>query len=332
MLLSKIKAEPGRFQFREGEYSEETVCGIIAEGMDVSKFDPIPVIGGDGGKFIVAGDGHSRLEAIRRLEKAGRLPQCWRSKQGGGKVGWDIPVRRVTSAEAKRLAWTANLNRTPFTPSEQARVFKAMVDDGLSIDEIAKIVHSNPCRVVATLKLNGLCRDIRMMIGKSAEAGGIDEATARVLAVGFERYGIAPDRQQQLWHSCLKDSTLNFQSAAAFLRLIGAKMGERSEERMLFEIPVNAGTVVAEAKARSSAARTAKKGLGLLLAAADAGGLDELPELKQWLVQNGERARGRLTEQLTQDAEALAGIVFHGRKHSRPRTGECQPSQVSAVG
>ena len=98
MLLSKIIVDPARFQFRETPFSERSVNAILAEGFQLSN-DPIPVIPSTRGKVIVAGDGHSRLEAIRRLALDSRLPKTW--KRGNE---CDIPVRQVSCYEARDLA------------------------------------------------------------------------------------------------------------------------------------------------------------------------------------------------------------------------------------
>lgn len=277
MLLSKIIARPDRFQFRETPFSEKTVAAIVSEGIDLAKFDALPLIKA-GRSYCVGGDGHSRLEAIRQLAKSNRLPKAWRRKGD-----WEIPARTVTEAEARTLAWTANLSRDDFSPCEEARVFQSMLDAGKTLEQVAALAHRCQVHVTRLLSLNSLCRDIRAAVGASAAAGGIDVLTAQVLATGFARYGVELSQQQQLWHCVLKHAMLNFQSAKRFIDRIGSRLGEKSSDGLLFAVPANAVAVIAEAKARGVAARTAKTGLSLLLSARKAGGLDDFPVLLAWL-------------------------------------------------
>ena len=109
MLLERISVNSSQFQYRETAFSESTVAGIVAEGIDLAKFDVIPVMM-DGAQGIVAGDGHSRLEAIRRLAAAGRLPESWKCRGSDGMNGWDIPVRLVCRLWQKSRGRCARLS------------------------------------------------------------------------------------------------------------------------------------------------------------------------------------------------------------------------------
>jgi ParB-like chromosome segregation protein Spo0J len=301
MLLSKITTRPELYQNRAAAFSESTVAGIVAEGLDLAKFDPIPVLARSG---CVGGDGHSRLEAIRRLAKAGRLPKSWQRGRD-----FDVPTKPVSEAEARRLAWTANLSRDGFTPGEEAKVYQSMLDGGLTAKEAGELAHKSEAHVSRMLILNTLCRDIRECVGASPAAGGIDILTGQVLANGFARYGVEPQQQQQLWHCVLKHALLNFQSAKRFIDRIGSRLAEKSSDGMLFAMPANAVAVVAEAKARGQAARTAKTGLALLLSARKLGGLDSQPELAMWLDDNGQTVLEDLSARVTEDADVLADLV-----------------------
>jgi hypothetical protein len=316
-LLSQITADPTLYQKRDGAFSGATVSTIVAEGIQASKFDPIPLLPApDGSKrFIIAGDGHSRLEAIKRLAPAGQLPAEWKRKRGQ-LIDWEIPSRIVDAADARRLSWTANLSRTDFSPAEEAGVYSDMLKSGMSIEEIAKISHKSEQHVSRMLPINSLCRDIRIMIGQSPAAGGIDVLTAQVLATGFERYAIGPAQQRDLWHGVLKGAMLNFQSSKRFIEQIGPSMADRKSDGMLFEMPANAMAVVEDAKARGQAARTAKTGLSLLVSARANGGLEGLPELARWLDANGQAAIDQLNERITGDADVLAQIVT-GKKSGK---------------
>jgi hypothetical protein len=302
VLLSKITADPARFQFRDGPFSARTVAAIVAEGVDVAKFDPLPLLK-EGRGYVVAGDGHSRFEALRQL--APRLPRAW--KRGRD---WDVPARVITPGEARRLAWTANLNRHNFTPCEEAKVFAAMLASGMTMAEVAAEAQRSEVYVTNQLKLNTLARDIRAMVGAAPEAGGIDQLTAQVLATGFARHGIDVTTQQQLWHCFLKSAQLNFQSAKKLVDRIGARLAEKSGgDEFLFSIPANAGVVLQEARERGSACRSAKMGLSLLVKALAAGGLEDYPELAAWVGAHGQAAIDALAERVTEDADLLAGMI-----------------------
>ena len=337
MLLSQIAVLPDQYQFRERPFSEQTVKAIVSEGIDLAKFDPIPILrmhspdakpfGEEGPRvpgldvYVVAGDGHSRFEAIRRLALDARLPAEWSVDPENGE--WDIPCRLVTESQARKLSWTANLSRDNFSPCEEAAVFQDMLDAGKSIEDIARIAHRSAPHIQRALSLNFLCRDILAAVGASAAAGGIDVLTAQVLANGFKRFNVAPAQQQQLWHCCLKHAMLNFQSAKKFIDRIGAKLGQRHDagDEVLFSIPANAVAVVAEAKARGSACRSARMGLSLLMKAMEAGGLESIPELSDWLQKNGDHCIAQLSERVTEDGEILASMVAAPKMWKpRPKT------------
>src|SRR5437868_4361791 len=80
-------------------------------------------------------------------------------------------------------------------------------------------------------------------------AGGIDTFTGQVLAAGFAKYGVDVRQQRDLWHCVLKHAMLNFQSAKRFIDRIGGRLGEKSEDGLLFALPANATVVLAEARA-----------------------------------------------------------------------------------
>ena len=303
MLLSKINVDAKRYQFRFAPYSLKTVEGICAEGVDPAKFDPIPLIR-RGGRYVVGGDGHSRYEAVRRLAKdePAKLPKRWRR---GRDV--DVPHRLVDDDEAQRLAWTANMIHHTFNPCEEARVFQAMIDAGRDVGDVAKLCQRRPAHVSKLLPLNGLCRDIRDAVGGDPEAGGIDFATACVLAVGFQRHEIEPQRQQEIWHGALKHAMLNFQSARKFIEAVGPKM--KGRQGALFVLPKNAAAAMEEARQEASAARSASIGVSLLLKAAERGGLKGVPDLARWIRVHGQSAYDRLRKRVTADADVVAGML-----------------------
>jgi ParB-like chromosome segregation protein Spo0J len=171
------------------------MAGIVAEGIDLAKFDALPVVSAGRGRWCVGGDGHSVFEALRRLARDGRLPEAW--KRG---KGWDVPVRMVSPEEAQRLAWTANLSRDNFSAVEEAKGFRAMVEAGMGEEEMARVVQRSDVYVRKTLALNVLCRDIRDAVGLAPDAGGIDKYMSQAMAEKFDQYRIGDQQQQELWH------------------------------------------------------------------------------------------------------------------------------------
>jgi hypothetical protein len=308
MLLSKLTTDEKRWQLRDGKYSEKTVAGIVADGIDLARFDTIPVVRLGRDRGIVGGDGHSRLEGIRRLAKVGRLPAAWKRRRGRS-VDWEIPVRFVSRDEADRLARTANLGRDNFSPCEEARVFQVMLDDGDTLDQVAARAHRPASYVTRALSLNTLCRDIRAAVAGDPAAGGIDVLTAQVLANGFKRFGVDAGRQQDLWHQCLKHAMLNFQSARKFIDAIGARLSEKQTDGVLFAIPASAAVVLQEARVRCSAARTAKTGVAMLIKALESGGLADVPDLAKWVERRGRAVLDQLAAKVTEDADVLAAMV-----------------------
>lgn len=69
---TKIDVDPKRFQGRQGEFSEDTVQGIVSKGSYDKSAEPIVVwLDEVSGKYIIL-SGHSRFEATKRLFEAGQ--------------------------------------------------------------------------------------------------------------------------------------------------------------------------------------------------------------------------------------------------------------------
>jgi ParB-like chromosome segregation protein Spo0J len=306
MLLGQITVDPSRFQFRDTAYSQRTVSAIVGEGINLAKFDAIPVIRAGRNRFIVAGDGHSRYEAIRQLAGSGRLPRQWKVK--GGRRGWDVPCRIVTEAEARTLSWTANLSRDDFSASEEAKVFQAMLDEVKDIEVVARLVHKSVGYIQKTLPLNCLCRDIRIMIGKPEDAGGVDKYIAQAMAERFQRYGIDIGQQQQLWHRVFKNCSLTSRFVREVLDRIGQAAAVKGGDGVLFALPANVETIVADFKDRANQVRRAERGLGWLLGVKDCGILDDLPELKALLDRRGQSMLACVRAKVTADADLIGQL------------------------
>jgi ParB/RepB/Spo0J family partition protein len=95
-----------------------------AEAMDVALVDS----SGPTLRFYQLVSGERRWRAIGLLIKSGRRPQSF-----------PIPckIRDLDDAKAKRWALIENLKRVDLKPMEEARAFKALVDDGMSTEAIA---------------------------------------------------------------------------------------------------------------------------------------------------------------------------------------------------
>jgi hypothetical protein len=313
MLMSKMCAEAGRFQFRDQPFSDRTVHAIVAEGIDLAKFDAIPVLAGEDGRYIVAGDGHSRWEAIRRLWEQQRLPIEWRQRRATKSKDndYDIPTRIVTESEARTLSWTANLSRDDFSPTEQARVFRAMLDSKMSIEQVATAAHRSVSYIRSTLSLNVLCNDIRFAMTLTADAGGIDVHIAKLLAAKFEQYGIGAAQQQDLWHRALKHADLTAGFVRALLDRIGNGLAQTSgTQDMLFAIPANVASVMSDLRDRSQHLRRAERGLAWLVQCKDSGVLDDLPELKTLLDCRGKMMLDSVRNKTQEDADIIGRLCY----------------------
>jgi ParB-like chromosome segregation protein Spo0J len=308
MLLSQLITDPNRFQFRETPFSERTVAAIVAEGIDLAKFDAIPILPAAENEYCVAGDGHSRYEAIRRLHLTGNLPEQW--VVDAQRDEWDIPCRIVTDAEARTLSWTANLSRDDFTPCEQARVFQAMLDSGMSMEQVCKASHRSASYVKQSLPLNGLCRDIRLAMNLSPDAGGIDAYLGKLLAAKFQQYGVLPAQQQELWHRIFKHASLTTRFVRELMDRIGPPVAKRAKDGLLFELPANIEQVVTDLKDRAQLVRRAERGLSWLLGCKDSGILDDCPDLKSFLDRDGLRFLRGIQAKVAGDAEILSELCI----------------------
>lgn len=317
MNLNTLRAEPSRYQVRELPWSVDTVAAIVGEGIDLAKFDKIPVVDSLAAGFsipgyVVAGDGHSRFEAINRLASIGRLPEAWRIPTAHGDE-WDIPCKEVSPAEALHLARTANLSRKSLTPCEEARVFQEMLDAGYHIEKVATLCHKSSASYIRKmLPLNGLARDIRIMIGVNPDAGGIDKHIAQTLAERFAYYGIGVQIQQELWQKAMKHADLTVRFVRTFIDKIGISLQARSktEDGFLFEIPPQVSSVIQDMKGRADNQRRVQRGLAWLLQVQREGPdvLADFPELDTVLRANGAKWLGKAKEMTESDATVLSAL------------------------
>lgn len=307
MLLSLIYVDPDTYQKRDEPYSVKTVEAIVKEGIKLSKFDALPLLPADpDGRHCVAGDGHSRFEAICRLREKLKLPAEWRRG-----ADYDVPHKIVEDLdEAMRLAWTANFSKRTFTAVEEAKVFKEMVDEGYEPERVATLCHVKPEYVRDALPLNCLCRDIRVMVGAPADAGGIEPFVAKTLAGRFERFRIGTQQQQELWHKVLKHADLTQGFVRSLLDKIGRDLAGSQTQGALFEIPASVGAVVREMRGRAENARRLERGLAWIMQCRKEAPalLGDLPKLKALLDVEGADMLKR-AKQLTDDDAAVVGAL-----------------------
>jgi hypothetical protein len=306
MLLSRITTDHSRFQFRSKPYSETTVAGIVTEGIDLAKFDAIPILMRDGAA-VVGGDGHSRFEAIRQLAAQGRLPDAWRAGDE-----WDIPIRDVDAAEAKRLSWTANLSRDAYAPMEEARVYKAMMSDGLGIADIAKLAHKDPVTIRRTLSLNMLAACIQERIGKPADAGGIGKDMAATMAELFARYNIGAPQQQEFFNQYFAHGELTPTYVRSIVRNIAAQMANMASgsESMLFAPRQSVREAAKEMAARAKFLEKAERSLSGLLCCLDSGVLDAFPQLKSLLSRDGQAMLAQIQYEADADGSSVGKLAM----------------------
>lgn len=266
-----------RWQFRQSAFSERTVQAIVEHGFDAARFDPIPVFRSESGQhWMVAGDGHSRLEAVRRLHVSGAGPEGWEAGC--------VLVRVVQRADALRLAHTANMSREPFSDVEEGRIFKARLEEGESLADIASTSHRSASYVRRRVSLTVLCGEIQADIG---QAYGMTAELAMVLGEAVERFGIDHAQQSQLYRKVLTHGDWTTTSLKAFLATYGARLTESGGgPGFLFELPANVGAAIEDATRLAQDRRRVKRGLMWLHQSLD--GLAEFPELLALLKKQGE--------------------------------------------
>ncbi len=215
--------------------------------------------------------------------------------------------RVVTEAEARTLSWTANLSRNDFTPCEEAKVFKSMLDSGMSLEDTARATHRSASYVRSALPLNSLCHDIRVMIGQPCEAGGIDKYIAFALAERCQRYRIAPAQQQELWHRVLKHLNLTPKFVRGLLDKIAGEL-EPETTGLLFDLPPSIEQAVKGFRDRAHQLRRAQLGIEYLMVCVGSGVLDEFPALKLVVDRQGRRILDGIKARVQSDAEVIGEL------------------------
>lgn len=315
MKLSQIIAIPSLLQLRETHYSESTVKGILAEGIDLAKWSDIPVVStneipGAGTDIIpadvyaVGGDGNSRFAAVKALAAAGRLPEVWRDGDD-----FDIPVKVVSWEDCERLM-LANLCREDLSPAAEARGFEMMKARGLSEETIAVRSHKSGDYVRRMMKLNGLAACIRERIGKPSDAGGIDKTCALVLADEFRKYEIGVAQQQELYNKVLAHSDLTPNFIRGFLKKIAPNLKARADENALFILPPSIESAVKETQNRAKELRKILSVLTALINTVDSEVFGSMPELRAAIKTHGPGAVTQLAYEADSDAAVIGKMVL----------------------
>lgn len=125
--LSKLTLSPRNARKTGSRDVSDLAANIAAVGV-LQNLIVAPSAAGDGQYEVIAGG--RRLTALQLLEREGRLPDA---------IATDgVPCRRIDDEAAIIEASTAeNTIRTPLHPADQFDAFKAMVDAGKSIGEVA---------------------------------------------------------------------------------------------------------------------------------------------------------------------------------------------------
>ncbi|MBS0513920.1 MAG: ParB/RepB/Spo0J family partition protein [Proteobacteria bacterium] len=121
-----------------GQSVEDLAASIQAQGL-IQNLTVMPVGGKD--KFEVVAGGR-RWRALRHLIKAKALPK-----------DHAVPCKIVTAEEAKEISLSENVVRAAMHPADQFEAFKALVDDGLPVEDVAARFGVAPLVVKQRMKL-----------------------------------------------------------------------------------------------------------------------------------------------------------------------------------
>lgn len=119
---------------------------IAAEGLQ----KPLNVYRKGKTQFAVY-DGRRRLFALRRLAKANRLPPDCAD---------GVPVRIGTKEQARQASLSAGLGHRSFHPAEEYRQFRKLIEDGKTVEDIAKAYSMSEADVAKRLKLARVAPEI----------------------------------------------------------------------------------------------------------------------------------------------------------------------------
>lgn len=312
MLLSQLRADPARFQLRHDAYDKDVCAGIVKEGIIPGKFGKLPIIpvGDESNTYIIAGDGHSRFAAVQALAAKSHLPDAWVIDADKGE--FDIPCEIVEPGHIKSLM-LANLGRKNLSASEEADGYQKLMDQGMTIEDIALRSHRDESTIRRVLLINTLADCIREQIGRPADAGGISRECAIEFAKQCQQHGINKQQQGQLWHGIFTHYEFTPNTIRSFFKKMGQRLAEKSSGDdgggMLFAIPTNVTAAVKDMQKRSKEVSRVLTSLRTLLRYASQDYLDAAPGLKAALQQFGPQAMNQLQYESESDGIVLANLV-----------------------
>lgn len=150
----------------------ESLAGNIeADGL----LHNLVVTPGKGSTYDVL-DGRRRHAALKRLQKAGKLPAGWTT--------WDnVPVAvrvNLTDADRKRLGVVANVQREQLHPLDEADAWLAILETGTPADDLAAMTGFTLKTIKRRLALSGLCEAAR----NAYREGSLSLSQAQALTCG----------------------------------------------------------------------------------------------------------------------------------------------------
>ncbi len=148
-----------------GDDVADMAASIAAGGL----LQNLVVIDGPSGFEVIAGG--RRLKAMQQLASEGRLPQELLTD--------GVPCRRLTDEEAIEASTAENTIRVPMHPADQFDAFKAMIDAGKSIPDVAAHFTITETVVKQRLKLANVHPDLVQIY----RDGGMDLGQLQALAV-----------------------------------------------------------------------------------------------------------------------------------------------------
>lgn len=152
-----------------GDDVADMAASIAAGGL----LQNLVVIDGPDGFEVIAGG--RRLKALQQLAKEGRLPQDLLTD--------GVPCRRLTDEEAIEASTAENTIRVPMHPADQFDAFKAMIDAGKSIPDVAAHFTITETVVKQRLKLANVHPDLVQVY----RDGGMDLGQLQALAITDDR-------------------------------------------------------------------------------------------------------------------------------------------------
>jgi len=168
IALSDLKLSPLNVRKSKRQHIEALADDIAAHGIIHN------LVAYKNGKGYAVVAGGRRLEAIRLLQKQGRLPD-----------DFAVPVSIRPKKEAVELSLAENQSRDDMHPADAIEAYGKLAADGLASDDIAARFGVTPAHVNRILSLAHLHPDIRAALAK--DDIGLDAAKAYTLTDDQER-------------------------------------------------------------------------------------------------------------------------------------------------